>query len=157
MPTYFARKAGNINAADVWATTPSGTAAAVTFASGDVLMANSFAIAVNVSTDLGTTGQVRNDTTGGATAGGSFTLANGVTLTANSFAGSTSTSCVIFSGTSGNSATLVGNATAGSGGSAHGCNNTSTGTLIIIGNATAGSGNPSIGCNNASSGAMTIT
>ena len=179
MPTYFARKAGNINASDVWATTPSGTAAAVTFASGDILLANSFIITVNVSTDLGSTGQVRNDTTGGATVGGGFTLSNGVTLTANAFQG-TSGACIQFNGISPNSATLVGNCTntanggatasntstgtltitgnvtGGTGGSSHGANNTSTGTLIITGNVTAGSG-ANFGASNTSTGTLTIT
>lgn len=107
MPTYYARKTGNINATDVWATTPSGTAAAVTFAAGDVLMANSFTITVNVSTDLGSGGQVRNDNTGGATAGGGFTLSNGVTLTASIFSGTTATSCVAWSSATPNTASIV--------------------------------------------------
>jgi hypothetical protein len=138
MATYFARKTGNINAADVWATTPSGTAAAVTFASGDVLVANSFTVTVNVSTDLGSTGELRNDNINSATAGGSFTLADGVTLTANIFAGSTATACVNQTGTA--SGTIVGNSRGGtntSGG--HGINKTSSGTLSITGNITGGS------------------
>ena len=139
MATYFARKAGNINAADVWATTPSGTASDLfpSFTSGDVLMANSFAITVNVSCNLGSTGQVRNDNSNGATAGGSFTLSNGVTLTANCIAGTTA--CVLFAGVSPNSASIVGNCTAGSGTAAHGCFNTGTGTLNVTGNCTGGS------------------
>jgi len=153
MATYFARKAGNINASDVWATTPSGTAGAVTFASGDILMANSFAITVNVST---TVGEVRNDNANSATAGGSFNLSNGVTLTANPFAGTVA--CVIFSGTAGNSATLVGNPTGGIVNAAHGANNASTGTLTITGNVTGGMTQTSIfGANNASSGTLNIT
>ena len=137
MPTYFARKAGNINAADVWATTPSGTAAAVTFAAGDVLMANSFAITVNVSIDLGATGEVRNDNTASATAGGSFTLNDGVTLTANIFAGSTATPCVNQTGTA--SGTIVGNSRGGtSANGGHGISKSSTGTLTLTGNITGG-------------------
>lgn len=138
MATYYARKTGNINAADVWATTPAGTAAAVTFASGDILVANSFTVTVNVSTNLGSTGEVRNDATGGATAGGSFTLADGVTLTANIFAGSTGTACVNQTGAT--SGTIVGNARGGTSvNSGHGINKTSSGTLDITGNMTGGS------------------
>jgi len=158
MPTYYARKAGNINAADVWATAPAGTASAVTFAAGDVLMANSFAITVNVSTNLGATGEVRIDTFGGATAGGSFTLSNGVTLTANVFAASAI--CVTYSGTAGNSASIVGNITGGAAGNAHGASNTSTGTLNITGNCTggtAGSGMFVYGVNNNSFGTINIS
>ena len=139
MPTYYARKAGNINAADVWATTPSGTAAAVTFASGDVLVANSFTITVNVSTNLGGTGQLRNDTTGGATGGGTFTLSDGITLTANIFGGTTgSTNCVTANPTT--NIYIVGNITGGNAALAWGLNNSSgLGTINVTGNVTAGS------------------
>ena len=131
MATYFARKAGNINAADVWATTPSGTATVVTFASGDVLVANSFAITVNVSTNLGSTGQVRNDTTGGATAGGSFNFSNGVTLTANSYGGVGNTPCVSFALSSPLTANLVGDCYGGTTSSSWAARNNGTGTLSI--------------------------
>ena len=155
MAAYYARKAGNINATDVWATTPSGTAAAVTFASGDVLMANSFAITVNVSTDLGGSGQVRNDTTGGATAGGNFTLSNGVTLTANVFSGNVATQTIAFNAATG---FLVGNITAGSpGGNWHSVNNSGSGTLTITGNVVAGGSASSHAVGNTSTGTITIT
>jgi hypothetical protein len=156
MATYFARKAGNINASDVWATTPSGTASAVTFAAGDVLMANSFAITVNVSTNLGATGEVRNDNANSATAGGGFTLSNGVTLTANCIAGTTP--CVTFSGTSGNSASIVGNLTGGSATSANAARNSSTGTLNITANSViGGSGSFAEGARNTSTGVLNIS
>ena len=108
MATYYARKAGNINAADVWATTPSGTASNLfsTFTNADVLVANSFTITVNVSA---TVAEVRNDTTGGATLGGTFTLSAGVTLTANIFSAyyANGSSCVAASVSS----NIVGNVT----------------------------------------------
>ena len=141
MPTYFARKAGNINAADVWATTPSGTAAAVTFASGDVLVANSFTVTVNVSTDLGGTGQLRCDATGGATAGGSFTLSDGITLTANIYGGTVATQCVTANPVT--NQYIVGNVFGGIGGSssAHGISTgINSGTLTITGNLTGRAG-----------------
>jgi hypothetical protein len=157
MANYFARKAGNINATDVWATTPTGTAGAQTFVAGDVLYANNFAITVNVDTDLGSTGEVRNDNTNSATAGGSFTLNNGITLTANVFAGSTSTACVAYSGLSGNSATIIGNGTGGTGNSGAAILNNSSGTLNITGNLTAGSANNTFGAGNVSTGTLNIT
>ena len=81
MPTYFARKAGNINAADVWATTPTGTAAAVTLTNADTLVANNFIITINVDT---TVAEVRNDPFSGATGGGYFAITSGgITLTAD--------------------------------------------------------------------------
>ena len=111
MPTYYARKAGNINAADVWATTPTGTASNLfpSFTTSDVLMANSFAITVNVST---TVAEVRNDTTGGATAGGTFSLADSVTLTANLVQGQVTggATIVTYGGLFPNSASIVANA-----------------------------------------------
>jgi hypothetical protein len=153
MPTYFARKAGNINAADVWATTPSGTAAAVTFASGDVLMANSFAITVNISTNLGSTGQVRNDATSGATAGGSFALSDGVTLTANVFAGATG--CVSTTGTV--SASVVGNLTGGTG-AGRAISHSSSGLLTVTATTiAAGSASDTQGIYASSSGSTSIT
>jgi hypothetical protein len=158
MANYFARKAGNINATDVWATTPAGSAADVwsTFTSSDVLHSNSFAITVNVST---TVGEVRNDTANSATAGGSFTLSNGVTLTANVFAGTAA--CVTFAGGSGNSATIVGNVTGGSqvgGNNLHGADNTSSGTLNITGNVIGGgTSNTAFGARNNSTGTLNIT
>lgn len=152
MATYYARKAGNINAADVWATTPSGIAAAVTFADGDVLMANSFAITVNVSVNLGATGQVRTDTTGGATAGGTFFLNNGVTLTANLFGGIVTAP---ISQLNSGSATITGNCTGGGWTTVAAFNN-STGTLTINGNVTGGTGDTADGCRNETSGTITI-
>jgi hypothetical protein len=129
MPTYYARKSGNINAADVWATTPAGTASAVTFAAGDVLVANSFTITVNVTTNLGASGEVRTDTTGGATLGGSFLLTDGVTLTANAiFGNTTATLGVNYLGST--SATLIGNITVNGGRGGH----SGIGTLNFVGN-----------------------
>lgn len=153
MATYFARKSGNINATDVWATTPSGTAGAVTFASGDVLLSNSFTVTVNVSTDLGATGEVRNDTTGGATAGGSFTLSSGVTLTANVYAGTAT--CLNHSS---GSSTIVGNITGGTSSNAYGVQSTSSGTLTITGSITGGTGSSTFGCiQNSGSNTVNVT
>jgi hypothetical protein len=156
MANYFARKAGNIDATDVWATTPAGTAADVwsTFTSSDVLHSNSFTVTVNVDT---TVGEVRNNNANSATAGGLFDLLDGITLTADAFAGSTGNPCVRFTLAAGNSATLVGNATGGSANFANGANNASTGTLTITGNATGGSLGGAHAVNNASTGTLTIT
>lgn len=159
MATYFARKAGNINASDVWATTPSGVAAAVTFVAGDVLVANSFAIAVNVDTNLGATGQIRNDTTGGATGGGGFTLASGVTLTASIYQFSTSGNCCIFNSVSPASATIIAATIVGGNGNSAAVDNTSSGTLVVnvsgtVGN---GSGTAAVGVRNTSTGTIYLT
>jgi len=178
MANYFARKAGNINATDVWATTPAGTAADVwsTFTSSDVLHSNSFAITVNVST---TVGEVRNDTANSATAGGSFTMSGGVTLTANIFAGGSNAACVVMSadnasvvgnaqaGTANgsnairidgtNTQTITGNLTGGSTGNSCGARQTAASIVNITGSITGGSGSSGFGVENTSTGTINIT
>ena len=150
MATYFARKTGNINAADVWATTPSGTASNLfpSFTNADVLMANSFTIIVNVNT---TVAEVRTDTTGGATVGGGVTLNEGVTLTGNIIFGTSGSGT--YNGTFPNSATLVGNITANSGRFTHG----GTGVLNITGNLTGGTGSNAPAVYVTSNGILNVT
>lgn len=138
MPTYYARKAGNINATDVWATTPSGTASNLfpTFTNADVLMANSFTITVNVST---TVAELRNDATGGATAGGTFNLSDSVTLTANLVQGQVTGggTIVTYGGSFPNSASIVANASSvNTSGNANVIQFTGSGTLNFTGNLT---------------------
>lgn len=107
MATYFARATGNVNGA-IWATTPTGTAATQTFTSADVLVTQSgFTVTLNVSV---TVAQLRNDGFGSSTAGGGFTLNNGVTLAADLIGGAAS--LLTFSPALGNSATINGNVTA---------------------------------------------
>ena len=157
MATYYARKAGNINAADVWATTPSGTAAPVTFASGDVLVANSFTVTVNVSVDLGSTGQVRNDTSGGATNGGGFILKANQTLTASVITGAIA-SCLTFSDAG--STYVVGtiNANATNVSTSGLVNNSSTGTVFVTGNVVGSSaGANATGITNSAGGVINVT
>lgn len=90
---------------------------------------------------------------------GIFTLASGVTLTANVTNKSTTTSrnCLQFTAASPAVGAIVGNVTAGTVVAAVGVVNTSSGTLNITGNATGGSANPSYGCNNNSTGTLNIT
>jgi hypothetical protein len=123
MATYFARKSGNINAVDVWATTPTGTASNLfpTFTNADVLMANNFTVTINVDT---TVESIRGNTFGGATNGGLFVLNSGRTLTANVLNGSNY--CLGYS--QAGTATIIGNV------SNSGAISNGTGTLIIIGN-----------------------
>jgi hypothetical protein len=156
MAIYYARKAGNVNATDVWATTPSGSASDVfsTFTSSDVLMANSFAITLNVNT---TVAEIRTDNANSATAGGSFTLNNSITLTASVFAGSTSAS-LSYTGNSPNSASIVGAISGGSGTSATGAvTHSGTGTLNITGNITGGSGSQANGVRITGGGTLNVT
>lgn len=125
MATYYARLSGNINAVNVWATTPTGTASNLfpTFTNADVLMANNFTITINVDT---TVASIRGNAFGGATNGGQFVLNSGRTLTANVQDGVNY--CLGFS--QGGSATVIGNVS----NSGAICNG--TGTLNISGNVT---------------------
>ena len=138
MATYYAVAAGNFNATATWSTTPAGAPGFGPPIAGDTAFSNSRAVAVTVSA---TCLEVRNDATSGATAGGGFTLSDGITLTANIQAGSVATACV-----NANPSTnifIVGNVSGGSGGStsAHGVvTSTNTGTLTITGNLTGGAG-----------------
>ena len=136
MANLFAQASANWDAANEWNTVANGSGSFVTPGAGDVCMANNKTVTVNISP---TVGEVRCDTTGSATAGGSFALNNGVTLTANVYGGSTSsTNCVTSALTSGNSASIVGNITGGTNSSAVGVNITSTGTLNVTGNVIGG-------------------
>lgn len=155
MATYYAVAAGNFNATSTWSTTPAGAAGFGPPIAGDTAVANNRAVAVTASA---TCLQVRNDTSGGATAGGTFTLSNGVTLTANSLAGSSVTPCVTFSSASPSAASIVGNCTGGSASGARGALNSSTGTLTITGNLLGGSASTqSNGAGNTSTGTINVT
>ena len=136
MATYFARATGNINGS-IWSTTPTGTASTATFTSSDVLISNSFTVTINVNT---TAQEIRNDTTGGATAGGGFNLSSGVTLTANVIGGNVNSFLLqIPTGTS----SLVGNITgAASSFPAVNCGNSGT-NFSFTGSITGGSGSSS--------------
>ena len=156
MAIYYARKTGNINAADVWATTPTGTAADVfsSFTNADTLVANSFVITINVNT---TVLELRNDTTGGATSGGTFTINNSITLTSNVIA-TTTNNILNYNGISPNSCTIIGNIYGGSGGSSTpAVTNGSSGTLNIIGNVYGGVSSNANGVGNTTTGTINIT
>lgn len=155
MANRFARKTGNWNASDVWSDTPSGTAGAQYIPGvGDVAIANSYTVTVNVNA---TCAEVRNDTTGGATNGGKFSLSDGVTLTANVYAGTpTNTGTVQYAGST--SATLIGDTIAGGGTGSYGIHHSGTGTLTVTGSVTGGSGSSNCyGIYNASTGIINIT
>jgi hypothetical protein len=165
MANYFARTNGNVNAA-IWHTAPTGGSApwsTVTPTSADVLYANGSTVTLNVTT---TAAEVRNDSTNGATAGGTFTISSGgITLTANAFAGSVGTQCVNVTHSTG-TVTLVGTITGGSVSGAFGCriaaNTPATVSITgdIIGGSTLFSGISHAGANGltlAGSAAVTIT
>jgi len=110
MPNYFARKSGDVNATDVWATTFNGTASDLfpSFTSSDTLIANSFTINLNVNTGVN---DIRADTTGSATAGGHFLCTtSGVTLTATLTPAASTTAQLLLLSASNITFTLTGRA-----------------------------------------------
>jgi hypothetical protein len=150
MANRFARKAGNWNATDVWSDTAAGVAGAEFIpGAGDVAHANSFAITINVNA---TCSQVRTDNANGATTAGTFTINDGITLTAAVIAG-TAIAVTLASG----SATIVGDVTGGSGSSIYGCRNTGTGTLTVTGNVTGGSNSAAHGAHLNTAGTIAIS
>jgi len=154
MATYYARKTGNINAADVWATTPTGTAGNVfsSFTNADTLMSNGFAITINVNT---TVLEIKNDNSNSATAGGGFTINDGVTLSSNIYSGAAV--CLTYNGNAPNTATIVGNIYGGSSAVYTSVLMAGTGTLNITGNVFGGSGAGSGGVWLGSGGTINIT
>ncbi|NBT07549.1 MAG: hypothetical protein EBS98_01985 [Chitinophagia bacterium] len=156
MAVYYARATGNVNGT-IWATTPTGTASNLfpSFTNADTLMANSFTVTLNVNT---TVLEVRNDTANSATANGSFTLTNGVTLTSNVIVGSGSTTvCVTFSQASPSTCSIVGNISALSTATQSSVANNSTGIINITGNCTGGAANLCNAVSNNSNGTINIT
>lgn len=139
MATWFARtNFGNINAANMWNSNPAGGGTVLTWppALGDVLVANGLTVTVNVSVDLGATGELRNDTFGGATNSGDFRPANGTSITANLYG--TSTGYLIYGNHTG-TVSIVGNVFSQGIGTV--IRNQSTGTINFTGSLFTGSGN----------------
>lgn len=124
MATILAANTGNWSATGTW------TGGVIPVA-GDVVVANGKT--VTIDTLNVTVAELRNDTTGGAVAGGSFNLVSGGNVNANVYAGSSATSCVNWNGTTGQTATLTGNIYAGTVNSAGGISCGSSGNLTIGG------------------------
>jgi len=154
------------NWSDTTATSPwwNGTAIFAP-AAGDNVYANTFTITVDISatcasiTNLGATSRAWKDGgTATATAGGTYPLSNGITLTANLNSGQTALSLATLSGTA--SASIVGNVSnanqAGSTAIAITCS--TSGTLTITGNITGGGLSVTgTGVTNTSTGTINVT
>lgn len=150
--------------AQVWAVANGNSNAGATWNGGDVptstqdVFANGFTVTVNASTEWKSANTTAGTT---AVAGGGFTLSNSVTLTLNGGTGNAtagSSNCISYSGTTGNSATLVGNPVGSSTTSTrYGANNASSGTLNITGNPSGGTQANGIGAANSSTGTLNIT
>jgi hypothetical protein len=134
--TWFAQTTGIINAANMWNSNPGGGGTVLTWppASGDVLVANGKTVTINVNTDLGSTGEIRNDTTGGATAGGHFTPSNSTSLTANMPTGGQAATLYQYNGSG--TVSMVGNITSVGGTPQNQLcvRNNNVGTINITGN-----------------------
>ena len=154
MATWFAQTTGAINAANMWNSVPAGGGTVLTWpaAATDVLMANGKSVTVNVNT---TVAEVRTDTAHGATVGGTFTLGNGIALTANGYIGSSGLGAISFSAASG---TLTGNFYGGSGNGSPAVFSSGSGTLNITGNVYSGTtGTNNHGIRNAGTGTINLT
>lgn len=143
---YAQNSSANVNSANMWNDAANGSGNWLTWANldpADTLRANGkTAIAINVNTTCAQIDTLTN--------GGGFTLADGITLTANVVAG-TST-CLAASGTS----AIVGNITAGSGALCHGVSPPGT-ALTVTGNVVGGSNNTAQGIRSTSTGSIAIT
>lgn len=152
MANVYATKTGNWSDVTVWNTGALPTAA-------DDVYSNNFTVTIDISP---TVLSISNLGVTGITPGGSFSLSNGITLTANINGGKTT--CLSFTTTT---ATVIGNViggydAVGSSSSNFGINHNSAGTLNVIGNVTGGpvgsgggSLNHGIACN--SSGILNVT
>lgn len=132
MANLFARATANWASAN-WNTQADGGGTEATPGANDVCMANSFTVTIPSNV---TVSEIRNDTTGGATDGGGFTINNGVTVTANVFAGGQGTACASIAASA--TVNIIGNVTAGTASNAHGCSMGSGSTLTITGTVTGG-------------------
>jgi hypothetical protein len=154
--TYYAQKAGNINADDVWFDAPSGgsgVTGATALAGTHTLYANTFAITVNVSF----TAEVISTAAGAGTAGGSFAVAtNASPLTVTAVVEAGTSACLVVSGNAeGNPVfTLAGSATGGSAAAAYGVSTSHTVGNIVINN---GTSNVLIGGTNATAYGLYIS
>lgn len=121
MATILAISSGNWTSAATWT-------GGVIPGPGDVAVSSNFTIIVNQSV---TCAEVRNDTTGGATAGGRFALNSGVTLRANVYSGGTAVTNGCVSASTVGPSWIVGDVYAGAG--CIGARNGGAQTLTIIG------------------------
>jgi hypothetical protein len=157
MADYLPQATGN------WTTTTWITAFAnlSAFAGGntppsaiDDVYADGKTITINIDTAVRSIRTTTSPRTGGL-AGGGFTINNDISLSANVIAGTTT--CLTFAGATPNTCTVVGSISGGTTTSAHGVNNSSTGTVNISGSAFGGPGGPGYGVINSSSGNVNLT
>jgi len=138
MANYFAVANGNFNQASTWSSTPGGVGGFGVPGSIDVAISNNKT--VTITADI-TVSELRSDSTGSATAGGSFTLNNSITINANniySTTAGTDIGTVNYSGTltSYIYANIITFNDAGAASGRYGVYHTGSGNLYIVGNIT---------------------
>jgi hypothetical protein len=153
MATWYAQTdAANINAANMWNSLPAGGGTVLTWppAVSDVLVANNKIVQVNVNTSVA---ELRNDATGGATAGGyyNYTVA-GVSISATAYA--SSASYIWRNSVTSGTVYFVGDTYAGSGASTFGGQTSASGTVNVTGNIYGGSSSTSYGYVNGGTGSV---
>lgn len=149
MANILATQNGNWSSSSTWT-------GGILPSSGDLVYSNNKTVTIDTNV---TVSKISNKAENGATAGGKFTLNNGVVVNANIEAGTT----VCVDTASGASATINGNITGGSALAGRALDNTSTGTISISGSVTGGAASYSSGTSfaegvrNSSTGAISIT
>jgi len=144
MANIKAAQTGNWSATTTWI-------GGVVPVSGDNVSSNTFTVTIDVNA---TVANVTNGTTYAATAGGSFLLNNGITLTATCTCGYGG-GLIYISGTA--SASIVGNIASSASIGGVGVTMSSSGTLTINGNISAGNGASAFGVVNTAGGTINIT
>ena len=158
MANYLPQATGN------WSTTTWITAFSnlTAFAGGntpptfiDDVYADGKTITVDIDTAVQTIRTTTTPRTGGL-AGGEFRMNNGISLSANVIAGTTT--CLTFLNNAPNFCTLYGGVTGGTATSIYGFNNNSTGTVYIYGSeSSGGTGTDAAGINNNSTGTIFVS
>jgi hypothetical protein len=148
MATILAATTGNWSAGGTWT-------GGVKPGAGDVAVANNKTVTIDEDV---TCAELRNDTTGGATAGGGFSVPNTSFGTRNITAALVggSAALVTCAHVTGNTVNVVGNVTGGTATSATGLQNSTTGAITVTGTVTGGSGSTTYGVNTVT-GAATLT
>jgi hypothetical protein len=151
MPNKFARSSGNFNNSSIWSLSATGLSATTVPGVGDNAVSNNFTVQI---TGNAVCSNITNSNVYGGTAGGTFNVI-GSTVTADILAGSTTTACVLVSGT--NSGYFIGNITGGTGSASYGLSLTNTtGTVSITGNINAGTGSAARGINTTSNSDVSV-
>jgi hypothetical protein len=155
MANRFAIATGNWSSTSTWSTTAGGSGGASVPVAGDNAYANSRTVTIDVNAAAT---KISTEAENGATGTGVFTLASGVTLTADVKAGGST--CLQFTSAAPAVSYVIGNITGGTSSNARGLDIVAvSGSVSVTGNITGGSfsGASGIFIQNGSSGTYSIT